>query len=162
MVVVSGGGLNPSCNLVSAGTRFPNYAGRNDVDDLLIKELADAGIGYIQMDMFRKNSGEVVTSVRGELHIDPEMPRLVWGFARCWYYWSAEGFGAGIPLNYAQELHAKYGEVVRVGGYAGGTDPGYWNRGFGIDKYHVDTAEGLKALADTIKHVHEDWKKGKL
>lgn len=158
MMIISSSGVNPSNNLTAAGTRFPNYAGRNDVDAQLIKELADAGIGYISMDMFRKQSGEVVTSVRGELKIDPGMPRLVWGFERLWYYWSAHGYGAGIPLEYAEKLHATHGEVARVAGYGGGRDPGDWNRGFAIDSYHVDTVEGLKALADTIKQVHADWK----
>lgn len=160
MITIASGGMNPSCNLTEPGTPFPNYAGRDDVDAQLIKELTDAGIGYLSMDMFREQSGEVVTSVRGELKIDPGMPRLSWGFERLWYYWVADGYGAGIPLEYAERLHASHGEVVRVGGYAGGRDPGDWNRGFAIDKYHVDTAEGLKALADTIKQVHADWKRG--
>jgi hypothetical protein len=158
MITLASRGVNPSNTMVANGTRFPNYAGRDDVDAQLIKELADAGIGYISMNMFREQSGEVVTSVRGELKIDPGMPRLVWGFTRLWYYWSAEGYGAGIPLEYARKLQATHGEVVRVGGYAGGRDPGDWNRGFAIDKYHVDTAEGLKALADTIKQVNADFR----
>jgi hypothetical protein len=157
MITISNPGFNPSNNGVAEGTRFPNYAGRNDVDELLIKELADAGIGFISMEMFREQSGEVKTAIRGELKIDPGMPRLVWGFTRLWYYWSADGYGAGIPPEYAEKLHATHGQVVRVAGHGCGPSPGEWNRGFAVDNYHVDTAEGLKALATTIKQVHADW-----
>jgi len=37
MITIASGGLNPSCNLSTAGTPFPNYAGRNDVDAQLDK-----------------------------------------------------------------------------------------------------------------------------
>ncbi|MDO8640836.1 MAG: hypothetical protein Q7R33_04780 [Nitrosarchaeum sp.] len=145
----------PSDTLVAAGTKFPNYAGRNDVDDMLVKELTDAGITVEKYESFRDH-GEVKSSVRGVITPCSEMQRCQWTFSRAWYYWIAHG--EGIPLEYAERLHAIYGQVVRVDGNAGCPSPLEWNKGFAIDCYHVDTAEGLKALADTIKLVAENSK----
>jgi hypothetical protein len=50
-------------------------------------------------------------------------------------------------------LNDEYGRQVRANGFAGGMNP--WRRfeGLGVGLYHVDTQEGLKALADAIKLV---------
>jgi len=152
MVTISSPGVCPS-NTTVKGQRFPNYAGRNDVDDLLKKELIDAGIKPETWD-FLKDKGEVNSSIRGTLCPAPDMPRCGWVFERRWYYWVAEGLG--IPPEYAEKLHKTHGQVVRVEGHCGCPSPLEYNKGFAVGLYHVDTPEGLKALADTIKQVAKD------
>jgi hypothetical protein len=51
------------------------------------------------------------------------------------------------------KLYAMHGEVVRVEGGCSAPTPLEYNKGFGVGCYHVDTAEGLKALADTLSEV---------
>lgn len=137
-------------------TRFPNKAGDHlDTDDILRAELKAAGIQTLQeaegqppefwADILRSNSGEVKTSVIGTLH--------GWDFKRAWYYWRCSG--PGIELEAAEELHAKFGKEVRVNGDAGCQSPFEAFHGLACGSYHVDTPEGLKALADTIKAVVE-------
>ena len=149
-------GLCPSNTMVAEGTKFPNYAGRDDVDDLLKKELTDAGIEACEMGLLKNRGREVNTAIYGTLCPDPEMPRCAWHFERAWYYWVAKG--PGIPLEHATRLHNTHGQVVRVDGHGGCPSPLEWNKGFAVDHYHVDTAEGLKALVDTIKQVAVDAK----
>lgn len=124
---------------------FPNYAGRDDVDAELSKELEDAGINAVCINILRKSSGEVVTGVMGEL--EPSG----WGFRRAWYYWVASG--PGIPPNFADKLHEEFGQEVRVDGHCGCPSPKEWCNGFGVGMYHVDSRRGLKALADVIKQI---------
>lgn len=135
---------------------FPNRAGdKPDNDSLLRAELRAAGIPTIQdvlgkgddylLEMFREQSGEVVTGVFGELH--------GWSFKRAWYYWVAQG--PGIDVETAEKLHAEFGKVVRVDGDCSSPSPRERFKGFGCGSYHVDTPEGLKALADVIKSVVE-------
>ena len=133
---------------------FPNKAGDHaDTDDILREELHAAGIqtwkehdkitgdtSHMEM-MFRGMSGEVKTSIWGVLH--------GWQFRRNWYYWVAEG--PGIEAEVAKVLNDQFGEVVRVDCYAGGRCPIQYYKGLACGCYHVDTPEGLKALADTIK-----------
>lgn len=140
-------------------TTFPNKAGDHaDTDEILTAELNAAGIqtleqlegplsDHIKM-LFRKNSGEVKTSVIGHL--------LGWSFIRNWRYWVCKG--PGIPNHFAEQLHMTHGEDVRVDGFAGGEEPIKRFYGLGAWHYHVDTAEGLKALADMIKFVSEKAK----
>lgn len=134
-------------------TYFPNRAGNhNDTDDILRQELKEAGIltwkehdGITDNnlnELFRNSSGEVKTSVWGILH--------GWIFKRCWKYWTASG--PGIDVNNAEKLNDKFGDVVRVDGRSG-LSPRKLYKGLGSGYYHVDTAEGLKALADTIKDI---------
>lgn len=136
--------------------KFPNKAGDHpDTDSILEKELHQAGISTIWeqdcnteygqsiKDMIRKNSGEVKTSIIGVLH--------GWEFKRAWYYWICSG--PGIPLEYAQLLHDQHGKYVRVDGDAGCVDPKTRFKGLACGSYHVDSPEGLKALADTIKLI---------
>lgn len=57
-------------------------------------------------------------------------------------------------FKYADELHEKYGEVVRVAGHCGCPAPREWHKDpwyIGVSSYHIDTQEGLKVLADMIK-----------
>ena len=149
-VVISSSGLSPSSAMVQGkGTIFPNYAGRDDVDDLLKKELSDAGIDVHEHEFLRDRGREVKTSIEGCLC-------NMWIFDRAWYYWVAKG--PGIPPKYSNSLYETHGEVVRVNGHCGCLSPTDQFKGFAVGCYHVDTAEGLKALADTIKQVVEDAK----
>lgn len=127
--------------------RFPNKAGNHaDTDAILQAELAAAGIDWPRFEpdvaeVMREMSGEVKTSVYGHLH--------GWTFKRAWYYWTAEG--PGIDVDTAEALHATHGQVVRVAGHCGCPSPREWFKGLACGSYHVDSPEGLKALADTIK-----------
>jgi hypothetical protein len=152
--------LNPS-NLIAARanlgkTMFPNLARHNpsekdkqEIDDVCIKELETAGIKVINREFLREMNGEVPTKIRGELS-------RRWVFQRAWYYWIAEG--PGIPPDYAMKLHEAHGTEVRVDGHCGCPSPLEWFKGFAVGHYHVDTQEGLKALADTIKQIVLDAK----
>lgn len=135
---------------------FPNKAGDHaDTDDILRAELKAAGIPTLQedagkspeylADLIRRQSGEVTTSVVGTLH--------GWEFDRAWYYWMAKG--PGIDVDTAEVLHSTHGKVVRVAGHCGCPSPREWFKGLACGQYHVDTPEGLKALADTIKGLVE-------
>jgi len=130
---------------------FPNKAGDHaDTDAVLRAELKAAGIPTLQEEagqppeylakMLREMSGEVKTSVIGVLH--------GWEFKRAWYYWMAEG--PGIEVAAAEALHATHGNAVRVNGHCGCPSPTEQFKGLAVGRYHVDTPEGLKALADTI------------
>ena len=132
--------------------KFPNRSGdREDTDAVLSAELKEAGINNILekdeashpeiKSLLRETSGEVKTSVRGSLH--------GWQFERGWYYWMAKG--PGIDVDTAEELHATHGQEVRVAGHCGCPSPREWYKGLACGSYHIDTPDGLKALADTIK-----------
>ena len=136
---------------------FPNKAGDHaDTDKILRAELRVAGIQTLQeaegkpddymADFLRRSSGEVKTSVIGTLH--------GWTFKRAWYYWACEG--PGIEANAADDLQERYGKVVRANGDCGCRGPRFWFKGLACGSYHVDSPEGLKALADTIKRLVGD------
>lgn len=131
---------------------FPNKTGDHaDTDDILRNELKAAGIQTLQeaeghppeflAEILRNQSGEVKTSIIGILH--------GWTFKRAWYYWMAEG--PGIDVHSAELLHSAHGKDVRVAGHCGSPSPREWFKGLACGLYHVDSPDGLKALADTIK-----------
>lgn len=125
---------------------FPNRAGDHpDNDAILRNELENAGIDVHSLDLFR-GRGEVVSSIMGTLH--------GWSFKRAWNYWIAEG--PGIPVEDAEKLHAEYGQEVRVAGHCGCPSPGKWFQGLACGLYHVDTQDGLNALAKTIRSLSRD------
>jgi len=125
-----------------------NYAGRDDVDDKIEQELITAGITVLKMPKyFRNNSVEMKTLIRGCLDN--------WSFTRAWSYWVAEG--PGIPPEYTRSLHLKFGKEVRVDGDCTCPDPDTYHKGFATGLYHVDTQEGLNALADTLRQILQDW-----
>ncbi|MBP9091055.1 hypothetical protein KBI23_08500 [bacterium] len=62
-------------------------------------------------------------------------------FVRAWYYWTVH-LTQPLPLEPAQELNGRLGEVVRVDGYSGGREP----REAGVSNYHVDSQLGLEGL----------------
>lgn len=133
---------------------FPNKAGDHaDTDDILRAELKAAGIQTVQeadgkgpeymADLFRRTSGEVKTSVIGVLH--------GWEFRRAWYYWMCSG--PGIEIAAAERLQEQHGKSVRASGDCACRGPRFWFKGLACGSYHVDDADGLKALADTIKSL---------
>lgn len=119
-----------------------NLAGVERCDDDVIKELTEAGINYRSY-KFLKEKGEVPTTIVGMLG--------QWTFERAWYYWIAKG--PGIPPDIAEELHKTHGKDVRVDGHCGCPSPKEWFKGFGVGSYHVDTQEGLNALAAVILKI---------
>lgn len=125
-----------------------NVAGMKDPDPILEKELNLAGIPHVKLQEFFRNTGEVHYTIIGDLY--------KWRFTRNWYYWVAKG--PGIPIEAATELYKDFGTVVRLEGDAGILNPSDRYNGLGSGHYHIDTAEGLKALADTIKKVVENFK----
>jgi hypothetical protein len=108
------------------------------------QELTNAGIPIEKLpESLRKSRGEVQTIIIGSLH--------GWAFTRAWYYWIAKG--PGIELVAATKLHEAHGKEVRVAGHGLAPSPLEWYKGLAVPDYHVDTHEGLKALADTIKEL---------
>ncbi len=149
-LVISGGRL-------SAG-HFPNLARHLENDDS-------------PTDNDKKIIDEVTTQVESELHLASikvfkfrslfrlgEVPShavgtlSTWTFKRAWYYYVAEG--PGLPVEVAEQLHEKHGNAVRVAGHCGCPSPREWYKGFGVGLYHVDTQEGLNALAVALRSVY--------
>lgn len=129
-------------------TNFPNYAGKGEadgIDDILDAELRAAGIEPCpRFEGLRGRIGSEIETVScGQ--VGP------WFFQRYWYYWVAKG--PGIPPEDAERLHATHGTQCRVDGHCMHPSPLEWFKGFAVGHYHIDTAEGLKALADTIKTI---------
>lgn len=124
-------------------TIFTNLAGVDEekADEQCAAELGAAGIEVVRLPF--ESKGEVKTNVLGDLS--------PWGFRRAWYYWVAEG--PGIPPDIAEELHAEHGKAVRVDGHCMCPSPTEWFKGFGVSMYHVDTQDGLNALAEVIRRI---------
>ncbi len=151
--------LNPSNAIserITGRTPFPNVAGmgKSDpggVDAILSAELESAGICVEALPKFWRDTegGEPWSVVIGTLHR--------WGFRRAWYYWIARG--PGIPPEDAMALHAEHGTSVRVEGNCTCPSPLEYLHGFAVGLYHVDNAEGLAALAETIRGV---WQRAAL
>ena len=124
---------------------FPNMAGKI-CDIELQAELTKAGIHTKKLpECLRETVGEVKSIIIGTLH--------GWSFERSWRYWVAKG--PGIPPDDAETLHAGFGQEVRVDGHCGCPSPKEWFKGFAVGLYHVDTHEGLAALANTIKTIFD-------
>jgi hypothetical protein len=121
-----------------------NYAGRTDADAEVAAELEAAGITVARLPESMRNSmGEVKTIVTGELH--------GWAFERKWYYWNAEG--PGIPCEVAEQLYKEHGNVVRLNGDAGSPSPRRTLLGLAAGRYHIDSQDGLNALAHAIRTI---------
>lgn len=106
-------------------------------------ELKEAGIRIIE-NPWRTEQSEVNCGFEGVIEFDGGY----WEFKRAWYYWVAKG--PGIAPEDAMELHEKFGQVIRVDGHCGCPPP---SKSFATDSYHVDTQEGLNALAALIKKL---------
>ena len=125
---------------------FPNYAGLSDKDEEIAAELMKAGIPVSKLPEFMRDKGEVKTIIMGELNL--------WGFTRAWYYWVANG--PGIPPDIAMKLHEEFGKEVRVAGHCGCPSPLEWYHGFAVGSYHIDTQEGLCALANVLRSLYKE------
>jgi hypothetical protein len=137
---------NRSVKETNLARRFENVVGHPNPDDILVSELEMAGINAQKHEFMRKLPGEVKTAVRGSL--------FGWCFTRVWCYWICEG--PGINVDTAERLHKSHGEVVRVDGHCGSPNPRDQHHGLACGKYHVDSPDGLKALADAIKGLVEE------
>ena len=146
-LVISSAGLSPSNRCGG----FPNLAREQnpplevvaEVTAIAEAELKAAGIDVTIAGIFSR--GEVPSQAYGSLS--------GWGFERAWYYWTANG--PGLPVEVAERLHATHGTQVRVDGHCGCPSPREQHHGFGIGNYHIDTPEGLKALADALRSVYD-------
>lgn len=116
-----------------------NLAGVHECDEDIRKELAEAGIRVV---VTKKVNTEVPYSVVGQLSY--------FTFRRAWYYWVVEG---DVPLEVANEMYAtEVGKKdVRVAGHCGCPPPAEWATNGYVGSYHIDSQEGLKLFADTIK-----------
>lgn len=121
---------------------FENLARREyepEASDKVEKELIEAGIPVLTLSNYM--NGEVKTYYIGILN--------GFVFERMWRYWSVKG---NMPLLNAEYLYKNYKDFdIRVAGHAGNPSPKEWSKDNFVDLYHVDTKEGLKILADTIK-----------
>lgn len=115
-----------------------NYAGVEGCDPHLIKELREAGIEVKYYDV--RPRSEVPASVYGQIG--------KWKFERAWYYWMASG--PAIPTSIAETLHATHGQEVRVEGHCGAPSPTEYCGNKGVSSYHIDSQEGLNALAKLL------------
>lgn len=130
-------------------THFPNLARRDPSEEeiAVITEICRSEL----------EAAGIETHTFGTLLSPSEVPSKCigglagWTFKRAWYYWTASG--PGLPPDYAERLHATHGKEVRVEGHCGCPSPSDWAKGFAIGSYHIDTGEGLKALADTLRSV---------
>ena len=114
-----------------------NAAGDKYCDSYLKSELEKAGIDVVESKTPQR--GEVPATISGKLK--------GWEFTRAWYYWIASG--EKIPESLAIALNDKFGKEVRIYGYAGGLPS---SRAIGgVDGYHIDTQDGLNALANIIR-----------
>lgn len=104
-------------------------------------ELEFAGIEVLELPGEMTTRGEVTIKVIGSLY--------AWKFERAWYYWIVNG--PGLPLEYAVPLDEEWGKQARVDGDCACRGAAFWGKGQPITMYHVDTKEGLKALADAIR-----------
>ena len=146
-LTISSGGLNPS----NRNADFPNLArSRNPGLEVIAEvtataetELRAAGINVALSSV--PPFSEVPSLAFGELSM--------WSFERAWHYWVAKG--PGLPVEVAERLHAEHGREVRVGGHCGCPSPREWFKGFGVGLYHVDSAAGLKALAEALLSVYD-------
>lgn len=127
---------------------FPNLAGQDKEESTgkAIEELEAAGLTAHILPGSFSTGGEVDVRVIGGDH--------GWEFKRAWRYWIAKG--PGLPLEYAMPLHEKFGTSVRVDGHCEAPSPVGWFKGLPVPHYHVDTPEGLRALATAINAAASD------
>jgi hypothetical protein len=122
-----------------------NLAGNKDCDIDIKKELAEAGIPFEEHEFLKRNS-EVPSAVLAYMN--------GWTFKRAWYYWVASSDDNLLLFENADKLHEKFGQEVRVSGHCGCPAPREWYNkewNLGVNLYHVDSQEGLNALAQAIR-----------
>lgn len=119
-----------------------NLAGDPNCNADIERELREAGITVVSEtpDGRSEVPWKLVGTLRG------------WRFERAWYYYRARSFANPLPMEAAEALHEKHGQEVRVEGHCACPSPReWWGENGRATSYHVDTQEGLKALADTIR-----------
>lgn len=122
-----------------------NAAGDVNCDVYIRQELEAANIPVTEHE-FLRSKGEVPSAIIGILD--------GWTFRRAWYYWIAQSDKSVLLFQYADSLHEKHGQQVRVDGHCACPSPREWNKEqwcIGVNLYHVDSQEGLIALADAIR-----------
>ncbi len=126
-----------------------NLAGiwTNVTTDLCALELMQAGIPCQNK---KAGKGEVRSKVKGILVFGGGQ---VVQFRRAWTYWVVE-LSRPLERRYARQMNRNWKHIIRVDGYAGGTDPG-----MGVFTYHVDTQEGLNHLASFLKQRYGVYRK---
>ena len=110
------------------------------------RELDFAGVDVFDLPGGITTSGEVEIKLLGKIDS--------WLFTRAWRYWVVEG--PGLPLEYAVPLDDKWGHDVRASGDCDCRGPIFWEKGHPVNLYHVDTREGLMALAEAIRQSGKD------
>lgn len=125
-----------------------NLAGDENCDIHIQKELQEAGVEPTKFNF--KSNGEVPSHIVGFLD--------GWIFIRAWYYWVVKSDRNLLLFKYADKLHEKHGNKVRVNGDAGCQSPrdNPLNWTLGISLYHVDNQEGLNSLVNAIKTQTRD------
>lgn len=113
------------------------------------RELASAGI--VDVAIAVDGNTEVPSAVIGILN--------GWTFTRAWYYWVAKTDTHPLTREAARELHAAHGKTARVDGHCGCPSPDeWWSESWNQpDHYHIDSSEGLRALAQAIKDHARPW-----
>lgn len=124
-----------------------NLAGKDNINEIVSNELNLAGLtptNYLGELLYDRDRSEVKTTVYCQ--------QYSWLFTRAWSYWVAKG--NALPPAVAQDLWDKWGDVVRTEGHCGCPSPLNYNHGLGVSMYHIDSVDGLKALADCLKSVY--------
>lgn len=131
-----------------------NLAGVKICNETIEKELKTAGIEIVRVG---RMDNEVPSSILGKCN------NFI--FRRAWYYWIVTGY---MPLQYAEELYAKYKVLdIRVVGHCGNPPPKDWcePRNFRekckpfVDRYlnKEITAEEVDKLCNEIRKQGEQF-----
>jgi len=132
-----------------------NLAGRFECDYYIKLELMLAGIDVVPV----KAGGEVPYHFKGKLG--------KFSFSRAWYYWVVNG---PVPLSLANKMYEdeEGKKTIRVQGDCGCPPPEEWARPESKDRkinwkengiepvintYHIDSWQGLKFFADTVREI---------
>ena len=121
---------------------------RPKLNAILRNELEYAGIRAVSGPLL--DHPEVFTNISGV------MPG--WTFTRSWRYWVASS-DTGLAMEHAEKLQAYMGHSARAGGDCACRGPGVWGEGGVMKGYHLDSQDGLNALAASIRfQLHEEWR----
>lgn len=147
-----------------------NLAGNKECNPIILKELEEAGIPTIEIEM-KEDQYEVPFNYIGVLGMK-EKTRISYNkynikfepknflvdhasfiFRRFWYYWVVTGY---VPLNVAEEIYAT-GLPIRAGGDCTNPEPSKETLSFKIcghqvvNVYHIDSQEGLNKFVEILK-----------
>jgi len=121
---------------------------REGLNQLLISELEHAGIEWVAHGSVPERT-EVFTNITGSLG--------TWKFTRAWRYWVATS-PEGLRITLAESLHYYLGRSARANGDAACRGPQVSSESSRTQGYHLDSQDGLNALASTIrKQLHKEW-----